>query len=321
MLKRMKSIDVIVKFTAGVKPDERVLIVADDHGSSIKMGRELAETCTDVGAEVVMTIMAPRQYNGHEPPASVAAAMLECDVVFIVASGGPPIVHTTAAKAAREKGIRNVLTGARDEKELLEEEMSIDALNRTKDRTERIAEILSSSESVRISSSTGTDIRMSIKGRTGLSLHPMNGAAVIVASAKNGEAATAPVEGSTEGVLVSEGNLNVGWDSPREPVRLSIKRGRVTKISGPEDYVEKLKEWLATDENASNCAAELGIGTCEKAPRYSRAGLGTCHIGVGRNNDIGGETFSKIHGDLVILYPTLWLDDLCLIKDGELNLP
>jgi aminopeptidase len=79
---------------------------------------------------------------------------------------------------------------------------------------------------------------------------------------------------------------------------------------------------LATDENASNCAAELGIGTTHTMPKnlmLSGVLLGTIHIAVGRNNDIGGETFSQIHSDLIIYRPTVWLDNICLIKDGELN--
>ena len=61
-----------------------------------------------------------------------------------------------------------------------------------------------------------------------------------------------------------------------------------------------------TDENASNIA-ELGIGTCHFLPRENRgtsldfARYGTAHIALGRNNDIGGETMSQIHQDVLMV--------------------
>lgn len=320
MLRRMKNIDLIVKTCAQVKADQQVLIVADDHGSSTKIGQQLAETCTAEGAEVVLAIMAPRKYNGQEPPKSIAAAMLECDVVFIVASGGPPIVHTTAAKASREKGIRHIMANALRGEANFEQEISLADLQGIKERSDRIMKIVSASSSARVTSASGTDLKMSLKGRKPLSLHPLSGANVI-AFGSSGEVAISPVEGTTEGVLVSDGGF-LDWESPpKEPLRLSIKKGRVLDVSGPEDYVKSTKELIYSDENASNCAAELGIGTGHNSPRRSRGGPGTVHIAVGRNNDIGGATFSQIHNDLVIYYPTLWLDNVCLIKDGELKLP
>jgi leucyl aminopeptidase (aminopeptidase T) len=315
MLNTWKNVEIVVKHCAKVKANERVLIVADDHGSSMKMAQQLAETCTSQGAEVVVMVMAPRKYNGHEPPASVAAAMLEVDVVFVAASAGPPIVHTTAAKASREKGIRQILSGARSEA-VLDREMSLDYLKEIQERTERVAEILTRTNTARITCALGTDLTMSLKGRPGLSLHPLSGAAVIV-TGDYGEAAISPVEGTTEGVLVSDGGF-LGWPlPPAGPVRLTVKQGRVTDVSAPEDALKLVKEFLATDANATNCAAELGIGTSRTAVRRTRGGVGTVHIACGRNNDIGGQTLSKVHDDLHLGNPTLWLDDVCLIKDGK----
>jgi leucyl aminopeptidase (aminopeptidase T) len=90
--------------------------------------------------------------------------------------------------------------------------------------------------------------------------------------------------------------------------------------------VERLKKLLATDENAVNCAAELGISTSHTIPKDLRGGVwdyglaGTIHIATGRNNDIGGETFSQIHIDFLITRSTVWLDDLCVVKGGELQI-
>jgi leucyl aminopeptidase (aminopeptidase T) len=241
--------------------------------------------------------------------------MLACDIVFSV-NEVISIVHTNAGTRAREKGIKFVVAGAGYREDFYDRDISVDDLNSIKERTERIAEIMSRSNAARVTSSYGTDLRMSLKGRKGIAIHPLSGAAITTVP-DYAEVAVSPVEGLTEGILVTEGGIR-RWDLPlREPLRLFVKSGKVTEVSGPEDYVERVKELLATDENASNCAAELGIGTSHNSPRHSRGGLGTVHIAVGRNNDIGGNTFSQIHYDLLIYYPTLLLDNLCLIKDGK----
>ncbi len=323
MLRRMKVIDLIVKTCMQVKPKQQILILADDGGRSVKIGQQVAEACSAEGANVVMAIMPPLAVNGQEPPPPVAEAMQVCDIVFSVMTEGHTIAHTNARKRATEKGIKCVLAGMSRREDSFDRDISVDDINRIKERTEHIAEIMSRSNTARVTSSYGSDFTMSLKGRKGLSLHPLSGAAIVTVP-DYAEAAIAPVEGSTEGVLVSEGGIR-GWGAPpSEPLRLSIKSGKVTKVSGPDDYVQQVKKALAKYENASNCAAELGIGTTHTMPKSQiRMGVlvGTCHIAMGRNNDIGGETFSQIHADLLIYKPSVWLDDVCLIKDGKLQVP
>ncbi len=322
MLRRIKMLDLIVNTCVEVKPGQQVLVVADDRSLSVKIGRQVAEACDSAGAEVVMAIMPQHKYNGQEPPSSIAEAMQVCDT-YIQVCERPSLTHTNAGKAAREKGIKFATIGVRYGEDFFDREISVADLNVIKERSERVAEIVSRSNLARVTSSYGTDLRMSLEGRKGIGLHPLSGAAII-SLPDYAEVAVSPVEGSTEGILVTDGGVR-GWDLPlREPLRLSVKGGRVTGVSGPEDYVERVKKLLATDENASNCAAELGIGTTHTMPKnmmWSGVVLGTIHIAVGRNNDIGGETYSKIHNDLMIYRPTVWLDDVCLIKDGELKVP
>ncbi len=325
MLKRFKTIDPIVKTCVKVRPGQNVLIISDDCARSILIGQQLAEVCDSEGAEVVMTIMAPRRYTGQEPPGSIAAAMLVADIVFGV-WGSVGIGHTNAGKAAREKGIKWVTMSSELGEVYFDREISVDDLNRIKERTERLAEIASRAHEAHVTSPYGTDIKMSLEGRKGIALHPLSGAGMITVP-DYAEAAIAPLEGSSEGILVADGWVR-GWEFPlREPLRLTVKSGKVTAVTGPEDYVQRFKDLLSTDEQASNCAAELGFGTSHTMlkdivwGKSQGPGLaGTIHIAVGRNNDIGGETYSKIHYDLVITKSAVWLDDFCVLENGELKI-
>ncbi len=316
MLKRLNNIDLVVKTCMEVKPRQQILIVADDGTRSLRIGQQLAEACDAEGAEVVMSIMPKRAYNGQEPPRSIAEAMQFTDVVVVVCEGYG-IEHTNAGKAAREKGIRFV--NCQSEHHFINE-VSVEDLLQIKARCENLATIVSQSATARVTTPDGTKLSMSIKGRKGLPLYPLSGAPIIVVP-EYAEVAVAPVEGSTEGILVSDVGVR-GWNRPREPLRLTIKGGRVTEAACKSDYLPRFKKLTATDENASNCAAELGFGASHTMPRTVLASgsvIGTIHIAVGRNNDIGGETYSKIHSDLVMSKPTVWLDDRCILENGELK--
>ncbi len=323
MLRRMKIIDLIVKNCIQAKAGQQILVVADDGARSVEIGRQAAEACDAEGAEVVLAVMTPRRRNGQEPPPPIAQAMQACDVVFSVIAEGYGIEHSNAGKAAREKGIKYMVaaTGRKDDD--FDRDITLDDLQRIKERTEHIAEMLSRAATAKVTSALGTELVMSLKGRTGISLHPLSGAAIVTVP-DYAEAAISPVEGTTEGVLVSEGGIR-GWGAPpREPLRLVIKAGRVAEVGGAEDYAGRVRETIARYENAANCAAELGIGTTHTMrPGQARVGVlaGTLHIAIGRNNDIGGDTYSKIHSDLLVYRPTLWLDDFCLIENGKLNIP
>jgi len=77
-------------------------------------------------------------------------------------------------------------------------------------------------------------------------------------------------------------------------------------------------------KNANNCAAELGIGTSHTISKHltgsvwEYALLGTVHIAVGRNNDIGGNTWSHIHKDILMTKPTVELDGKKILESGKL---
>ena len=320
MLRRIRMLGSLISTCVDVKQGQQVLIVADDRSLSVKMAQQVAEACDMAGAEVVMAIMSPRKRTGQEPPSSIGAAMQVCHTCIQACE--PTLTHTNAGKAAREKGVKFVSLVLRGGEEFFDREISVADLKAIKERSEHIAGIVSRANVARVTSSLGTDLSMSLKGRKGLAIHPMGGADITTLP-DYAEVAVSPVEGSTEGILVADGGMR-GWDLPlREPLRLSIKQGRVAAVSGPEDYVERTQKLLATDENASNCAAELGIGTTHTMTRsmlWTGVVLGTIHIAVGRNNDIGGETYSRIHNDLNIFKPTLWLDDVCLIEDGEMKI-
>ena len=108
----------------------------------------------------------------------------------------------------------------------------------------------------------------------------------------------------------------------KTPVEILVENGRAVKIKGAEE-AEKIKAIIkAGDNNASNIA-ELGIGTNHTMKELSgtvgdKMMIGTAHLAIGKNINIGGQTFSNIHHDGVMKDVTIEIDEKKILKNGSI---
>jgi leucyl aminopeptidase (aminopeptidase T) len=295
-----------------VKPGENVLVVTDT--GKLKIAEAFAYAATAVGAQTVIAIMEPSTQSG-EPPRAIAEAMKAVDVALLPTSRS--LSHTDARRNATKKGVRIASMPG-----ITEDMMSVGGL--TADYTQiakitnKVAQILEKSETVKITTPSGTDLTMNIKGRSPLrdtGLYHKRGE---WGNLPAGEVCLAPVEGTTRGTLVIDSMGTI----VTKPLKVTVKNGWAQKFVGPD--AAKLEEKLkAADENAYNIA-ELGIGTNPKA-RVTGAiledekVLGTVHVALGDNTSyVGGHTKSNIHLDGILFQPTVWVDKRQLLKNGKL---
>ncbi|MFC2003102.1 aminopeptidase [Chloroflexota bacterium] len=319
MFELMKGIRSILEACTAVKPKENVLVVADNDGGSMWIGQLVVNVVTEMGAEAVLAVINPRDIRGQEPPASVAVAMKSVNAIFRITESAA-LVHGDARKEATAAGARYYVINpvlAND----LEQGISVADLLAIKERTDSLAQRLTQANMARVTNPSGTNITMSLAGREGIALNPMSH--VVANFPDYAEAAIAPVEGTAEGIIIADLAV-VQWGYLlREPLRLTVKAGKVVDMSGCTQDADRLRKIAATDENAANIA-ELGIGTSHTIPwvmhgtRRDAARIGTAHIAIGRNNDIGGETWSRIHYDGLMSQATVELDNQCVLREGAL---
>ncbi|MFC2003910.1 aminopeptidase, partial [Chloroflexota bacterium] len=319
MFKVMKGIRSMLEASTAVKPEEHVLVIADNDGGSTWIGQLVANVATEMGAEAVLAVINPRDIIGQEPPTSVAVAMKSVNAIFRITESAA-LVHGDARKEATAAGARYYIMNPELAGDL-EKGVSAEDLLVIKERTESVAQRLTEASIANITNPSGTKITMSLAGREGIALNPMS---QIVANFPDyAEAAIAPVEGTAEGIIIADLAI-VQWKYLlREPLRLTVKAGKVVDISGCTQDADRLRKIAATDENAANIA-ELGIGTSHTIPwemhgtRRDAARIGTAHIAIGRSNDIGGETWSRIHYDCLMSQATVELDGEYLLMEGTL---
>jgi aminopeptidase len=321
-------VKLIINTLLAVKPNENVLVIAD-RDENVEIASLIAAEARSVGAQVALTILGPRKGLHHEPPRFVTESMKHADIVIGVIYS---LLHTKARKEAQAAGVRFAVMGGvrvgEGKEHLANLNFDIDDVKQIEARGTRLAELITQARTARITCAQGTDLTMSLQGRSGLNILPLcRDPKVFTILVDYSEVACAPVEGTAEGTLVIDGTV-VGLQEidrvVREPVMFKIRRGRIEEISGGKDAREIEAVYADSDINAKSLA-ELGIGTNHNIMKLrgvvrDKANLGAIHIAFGKNDFIGGSQDSQLHIDYMVTRPTLRLDDTLVIDKGKLIL-
>lgn len=254
--------------------------------------------------------------DGEKPPASVAAAMLRSSVIF--APTVFSISHTEARAAATRAGARIATMGGIDV-DVFCRAIAVD-YEELKRAGRSVAQALTQASACHVRSQAGTDLRLTLAGRTGISDDGDLRGRAEWGNLPAGEGFIAPVESDGEGITVFDGSF-AGFGLLREPVELRLEEGRAVEASGPAG--RWLLEALDAGGPTGRLVAELGIGTNPAAivggnTLEDEKAIDTAHIAFGTSVSIGGENESNVHIDGVIRAPDVDLDGRPLLRHGTL---
>jgi aminopeptidase len=305
-----RAVETVVGPCLGVKPGEDVVIVVDR--TTRALGDALREAAAALGAEPVTTVMEPRSVDGEEPPAAVAAALAAARV--FIAPTSRSLSHTRARKAASDTGARGAtLPGITED--MLARLMAAD-FPAMAARSRAVAELLSASDSARVTCPRGTDLTLDLTGRSGIADDGDLTADGAFGNLPCGEGFISPVGG--EGTLVASSLGGLGL--PDAPVRLTVRGGRLADAEG-----EPGARWLARLDGAGEQGrnlAELGVGTNERATLTGlvledEKMLGTVHVAFGASAGIGGTVSVPVHLDCVVADATLDVGSTRVLDAGR----
>ncbi|MEW6228004.1 MAG: aminopeptidase [Bacillota bacterium] len=300
----------------GVSSGESVLVITDEKLREI--GYALWEGARRLGAEAMIIEMIERARNGEEPPPAVAAIMKEVNVVLAPTSKS--LSHTAARRQANAAGAR-IATLPGITRDAMVRTLSAD-YSRVAEMSKQVAAILSSGRIAHVTSPSGTDVTMSLEGREG---HPDTGMYHLAGDFGNlpaGEAYIAPVEGTSNGVIVVDGAM-AGVGVLEDHIRMKVESGFVVEISGGQ-AAAALECSIGRLGKPARNIAELGVGTNDRAMITGEVledekVLGTVHIAIGNNVSFGGNVDVPSHLDGIVLRPTLVVDDTVVIENGVLK--
>lgn len=176
------------------------------------------------------------------------------------------------------------------------------------ERTRRVADAVNGATALRLETPNGTRMSFGKGGRVAKGDDGLLSAPGSFGNLPAGEVYLAPLEGTSEGIMVLEWGPTRRLDSP---VELVVRGGTVVEVRGEDSLRTALERKFAESERNRNIA-ELGIGTNDRATRpdnvlEAEKILGTIHIALGDNSGFGGTVQTPFHEDYVFYRPTLTL--------------
>jgi leucyl aminopeptidase (aminopeptidase T) len=304
-----KAAKTAIEICMAVKKGERVLVITDKHTKDV--GQALFDASEKI-ADTTMIVIPPTGVSGKEPPKEVASMMKKFDVVL--APTKYSLTHTYARKNACRAGAR-IATLPGITNDMFARTINIDYKEMLK-LSQKLANALKGVDKVKVTTNSGTNIIMEIKGRrvdVDSGLYHKRGE---FGNLPAGEVSLSPKKKKSNGVIVIDSMEGIA-----EPkTKTYVKNGLVQEVSGDRNFRDKLWKY----KNARNIA-ELGIGTNPNAKVVGNIledekVLGTCHIAYGSNISYGGSVKSDVHWDAILLRPTIFLDKRKIMDSGELLL-
>lgn len=306
---------------AELEPDDLIAVLERSHLAKIVAGI-IAEKYRDNVVEFYPFPATPR--GGAEPAPEVAAKMRDFPVIVMITSKS--LSHTVARHEASRLGARIASTSFTARMFLPDGPMSAD-YDRIAADSRLIADLLSRTGHVRVTSSAGTDIAFRTGNRSAHADDGLLRRSGAFGNLPAGEAFIAPVEGSAEGTIV----VSPGWfRGLTEYMTLQFSGGLVVSVEGGGAVGRQIRNVLGLDDDARHLEpfrsrrnlAEFGVGTNPQASSLE-TGLeaekirGTVHLAVGDNAHFGGATSADYHRDFVIPEATFWLDGTLVMEQGH----
>ncbi|HAN86737.1 MAG: aminopeptidase [Bacillota bacterium] len=309
-----KAALVAVRDCMGAAAGENVLVIMDKGTRSV--GMALFEAAVSLGCEAMVVEIIPRKRNGEEPPQPVAELMRHVDVVLAPTSKS--ITHTVARGNACKAGVR-VATLPGITEDCMARTLVAD-YDGVAERAEKYARLLSDGKNVRITNAEGTDISMSLEGRTGMADTGIYRARGSSGNLPAGEAFIAPVEGTANGVFVVDGAM-AGTKFAGTKIKINVVDGYAVSIEGGE-AAKAIEDMIGPLGMPARNIAELGIGTNDHARITGQVledekVMGTIHIALGDNSNFGGNVRVASHLDGIVVAPTVEVDGVVIMDSGK----
>jgi leucyl aminopeptidase (aminopeptidase T) len=320
ILSLLRVVEKLVKICGGVKANENVVILTDTSIDSL-IPSLFGSISQEIGATVTFVARETPERPHSVPPKPIAGALKSADIIFDISRFDS--VHTVAVKEAiLDYGARFIGISGTTQDMLLSPKIAEVDYEEGHKLGKRIAKICEIGKTIKYATKKGTSLMAGIEGmkwypETGVAREPGH-----VGIIPMGEVLTAPVHGTANGVCIFD--LFQPFGRLKEPIKITVEKGWATKVEGGEEAIILRRMWNDV-ENANYIGEIGGIGLNPKCELTGRPDaleesmkLGSVHIGFGDSLSYGGEIYSKMHLNGVLLDVTIEIDGKAIIDRGEL---
>jgi hypothetical protein len=309
-----------------VKPGERFQALVDEPFAEV--GARLCDAALAAGAASAACVVVPDSArpltNSYEPVvASLTATDALCFWFTAIHDGEFGGFRKPLYGRALETGTR-IAFGGRMDRSMLEHEMAADygALH---ELTASLADRLTGSKRVRVTTPAGTDCTFDVTGREWKLDDGVLDQPGAFGNLPAGEVFISPLATGADGVCVIDRSIALAGEGlVDEPIVLTFREGRIVGIEGGRS-AESARTVIAAAGEGADVVAELGIGTNERARITGSVitdekVLGTAHVAFGDNASpsYGGDNRATIHVDGVMADATIEADGTVVMVSGAL---
>ncbi len=307
-----KSVNIILNDCMDLKKNESCLIVTDKKLKSI--GSALYKNALKITKKARLILTHIPKTHGTEPPQYVADEMLKHNVIFMPTTKS--LSHTNARKNASSNGAR-IASMPGITQAMMKRALNVD-FDKIKFINEKLIKKLKNKNRIKITTKNGTNVTFFVKDRKWISDDGIYTKKGSFGNLPAGEIFTAPLENKTNGMII-DAMLGDGKKLEKN-IKIKIENGFISEINGGH-LVHRFKKMLKNKLYKN--VAELGIGTNHKAKITGNVledekVYGAFHIAFGNNKHFGGRVDVPFHVDFVVKNPTIYADDVLLMKDGNL---
>lgn len=298
----------ILKYNLKLKADESVVIISDDEHLPISQAlyEKIGELC-DVGIVQFKKNLSRIAVN----------AIKSADLLILI--GDPSLESNPLLLSARKQGMRLVSLCGITEEEF--KELNPKGYPEIASSTERLAKKVEGAKEIRITTTSGTNVRFSMEHIPVIRLDGISNSLRSFVRLPDGEVCLSPVEGGADGVIIVDGSV-AGMYTCRTPIEIHLIKGRAY-LHSDLPISKKISKLL---DEAGPCAFVLGkFGIGMNSAIKIKGGvndiksLGSINFGLGENRIFGGKNACPIHLDFVVKKPTVTVDQKQVMVDGKLQ--
>lgn len=304
----------------GVRPEDYVLILCstDNYPPFVEA---YFSAVASLGAEVVLL-----RYKARPPliglPDAIVDAASQADVVIDLSL--KTWVYTESqgrfVRQLKARGGRQMLGAAFGWEEDVYHLITLSPDLEIKERSRRAQEFIDKAQTIRLTSSLGTDLLVQ---RGDPSEH--------VSYAPAGQAAFAPPTDGVDGVIYYQGGFRIQLpDVIRrmvyEPVRMEVSKGKLVDIARDTPDGIMLHDWFKSHKDPNSYQfAHMNLGLDPRIQLHRLDSLAV-HFNYGATLVAFGTNYTPLFGtgvkasshiDMNYTGGDYWVDDLCLMRAGE----
>lgn len=298
-----------------------VLVIYDDRTGELASIFQAALLKCGKKVEIVKLEMA--SCHGMEPPEDVSERIMHSDAVVCLTWYS--IAHTYARRRAEEHKIAflsmpEYTTGLLNNPAIFADYRSLMPM------VKKYSNLLTDGKEIVVETQKGTKVYLNIENRIGNCCPGMTSGKILLGSPPDVEANIAPVENKTNGKLVIDGAITDSRIGLLEKsLTLTVHDGVICEIFSEDHGLESEVKSIFSNVKERNAyvVGEFGIGFNDCAVLcgnmlVDEGSRGCVHFGMGSNWTIGGKNKVPFHLDFVMRNPTVMIDNIPVIEQGEL---